>query len=458
MPFSIAIPFILLSVVSVSYGWGLRGTTIGGEKGAMLPGAIMGLLIAVFSGSAYLRENFFFLAALGSAGMFFGGCDTYGETLGLTMNSRPALNMKKGLIALFVKGFLWFSIFGAFVGLGLAALTGKYFTVGQIAAIFAIMPVSMIGFYFIFNRPLNPKNGKFPKIYFSLTRQESWGALFGIFLVLMLVSIFKKLAFPISYSLFCGLFGGVGWIVGQLMQVYCQQYAAGAKSAFGRFWGKPYIGGWKVMECVLGAFGGLGASLGIVLFYKQFSALHTEAFWNPLPNLEKPLAYAFLGILAIDIIHYFVSSKKIKIVFEALEFPIYAILPLLFVFLGNRMLAVLSSFFTLFWVIAQETAFEPDKKLRHTSVWKIVFSILGIGAIAVQFISDYTFTLLQTLLLYGVVYEIITLGTLLPKNSNKRKGRKDSSLCKYLFSGEVGTVHGYFLICIVIMTVGIMLY
>lgn len=31
--------FLAFSAVSVSYGWGMRGTIIGGEKGAMLPGA-----------------------------------------------------------------------------------------------------------------------------------------------------------------------------------------------------------------------------------------------------------------------------------------------------------------------------------------------------------------------------------------------------------------------------------
>ena len=41
--------FIGLSTVAMSYGWGMRGTNIGGETGAMLPGALMGLLAAVFA-------------------------------------------------------------------------------------------------------------------------------------------------------------------------------------------------------------------------------------------------------------------------------------------------------------------------------------------------------------------------------------------------------------------------
>ena len=35
------IMFITFSVIAVSWGWGMRGTAIGGEKGAMLPGALL---------------------------------------------------------------------------------------------------------------------------------------------------------------------------------------------------------------------------------------------------------------------------------------------------------------------------------------------------------------------------------------------------------------------------------
>ena len=58
--------FLLLSTVSVSYGWGMRGTIIGGEKGAMLPGAFLGLLIALFSGSELLADSPWMLAGIGA--------------------------------------------------------------------------------------------------------------------------------------------------------------------------------------------------------------------------------------------------------------------------------------------------------------------------------------------------------------------------------------------------------
>ena len=88
---------ILAIIPAVSYAWGMRGTTIGGEKGAMLPGAMIGLLIAFFSKILIAQEHFYIFAGLGAVSMYLGGSMTYGETLGLSMNQKPAENMKKGL-------------------------------------------------------------------------------------------------------------------------------------------------------------------------------------------------------------------------------------------------------------------------------------------------------------------------------------------------------------------------
>lgn len=457
-----SIAFVLISMIAMSYGWGMRGTTIGGEKGAMLPGAIMGLLIAVFSGSAFLLDNFFFLSALGSMGMYYGGCETYGETLGLSMNAKPAVNMKKGLTALFVKGFLWFAIFAQTLTLGLAALTGRYFTAKEIALIFVLMPVVMITFLFIFNRPHNAKEGIFPKIYFSITRKESWGALLGLFIELLIVSLIKKIPFVLEFTLVCALFGGVGWVIAQLMQIFCRQYSKDCKNSFLRIWSRPSVGAWKVMECVLGAFGGLGASLGVVLFFGKFQELAAlpagTGFWTPLADYDKLFTYAFIAILAVDMIHYFTKSEKIRIAAEVLEFPFYATVPSLLVFLGNRDIAELSSFFILYWVFVQEISFEKPYKLKYSAVFKPVFTLIGIAIIAAQLIFGYTFGILQTVLLYGVFYEAFTLAYLLPRYDKSKPEKHGGSFKKYLFTTEIATVHAYFIICITVFTLYIFLY
>ena len=449
------ITFIFITTVALSYGWGMRGTTIGGEKGAMLPGALAGVMIAIFSGSPFLLENFFFLSALGSMGMYYGGSMTYGEIVALLVSTRPAPNMKKGLIALYVKGFLWFAVFAEILTLGIAALTGKYFSVKEIIIMFLLMPVVMITFLFIFNRPHNKDEKIFPKIYFSITRKESWGAMFGLFTLLFIIAIVKKIPFVIEFTLVCALFGGFGWVIAQLAHVFCANYSNDFNNSFLKMFGKRAVSPWKVMECVLGAFAGLGISLGFILFQNAFNKLavfDAVGFWSPVARYDKAFTYIFLAILAADMFHYFIKSKKIQAVAEILEFPFYAAIPTLLVFLGNKDVAQLSSFFVIYWVFVQEISFEKPNKLRHPKVFMPIFTVIGIAIITAQLYFDTVFNIPITILLYGVFYELFTLIFLLQRYNKNTSKDYDNSFKKYLFKTEVATVHIYFVICITIFT------
>ncbi len=455
-----SIIFIFITTVALSYGWGMRGTTIGGEKGAMLPGALAGIMIALFSGSPFLLENFFFLSALGSMGMYYGGCMTYGETLALSLASRPAPNMKKGLIALFVKGFLWFAVFAEILTLGIASLTGKYFSVKEIIIMFLLMPVVMIIFLFIFNRPHNKDEKIFPKIYFSITRKESWGAMLGLFFLLFLIAIVKKIPFVLEFTVVCALFGGFGWVIAQLAHVFCARYSNDFKNPFLKMFGKRSVSPWKVMECVLGAFAGLGISIGFILFQNAFNKLavfDASSFWTPVARYDKVFTYIFLIILAADMLHYFTKSKKIQAIAEILEFPFYATIPTLLVFLGNKDVAQLSSFFVIYWVFIQEISFEKPNKLGHPKVWAPIFTVIGIAIIAAQLCFGTVFSLSLTILLYGVFYEVFTLIFLLQRYNKNTAEHYGNSLKKYLFTTEIATVHTYFIICITIFTAFIFL-
>ena len=94
---------IAFTTFAASYAWGMRGTLIGGEKGAMLPGAFIGVIIAWFSGGA-IRDYFWIPAAAGLMGMTFGGTEPYGETIGMVLHrNRPDHNPVKGYTGLAFK-------------------------------------------------------------------------------------------------------------------------------------------------------------------------------------------------------------------------------------------------------------------------------------------------------------------------------------------------------------------
>jgi len=73
MSFSDAAVFIGLCAVAGSYGWGMRGCKIGGEKGALLPGAFLGLLFAWFAPAEIIRDHFWLITAAGALGWASGG-------------------------------------------------------------------------------------------------------------------------------------------------------------------------------------------------------------------------------------------------------------------------------------------------------------------------------------------------------------------------------------------------
>ncbi len=495
-----AILLIVAIIPAASYGWGMRGTTIGGEKGAMLPGAIIGLVIAMFSDILIVREHFYIFSALGAVSMYFGGSMTYGETLGLSMNSKPAENMKKGLIALFVKGFLWFGCFGAIFTTGINAVCYIY-SLKELLIIFGVTPLSAVCLYFIFNKPLKPAENKFPKIYFSKTRQESWGALLGVILPLFIFAIVKANTLTIVFTISCALFGGIGWVVGQLLQIYSIHYADNSTHYFGHLLGKSNnCDSWKIMECVLGAFGGLGAAIGFILSYNTFKStvFSLEINGGLLPfneSLSKIAFIIWLMLLALDLIHYFIKEPDTKTqlkkklqkkeitkeqysvrlikavdsvpktyniyfkITEIFEPILYAAIPFVLICLGCAKTSVTVSFFFLLFVLFQELALE---KVTITKSFLTAKISLGISCVLILILQLTIVPVIDeriTLILYTIVYEVLTLCWLVPKliNSSKKnvstlKAKEKIGVCFDVLKNNKTflKVHWYFVICIAI--------
>ncbi len=492
---------IFALLISVSYAWGMRGTTIGGEKGAMLPGAMIGLMIAFFSKILIAQEHFYIFGALGAVSMYLGGAMTYGETLGLSMNQKPAENMKKGLVALFVKGFLWFGLFGAIFTTGINAVCNIY-TLPELLILFALTPAAAVGGYFLFNKPLKPKENKFPKIYFSKTRQESWGALLGAFLVLFVFAIIKLNIITIIFSLSCALFGAVGWVVGQGMQIFSIHYAAESKSALLRKLShKNGVDSWKIMECVLGAFGGIGAGVGFLLSYNSFelTLFGLEKNGGLLPysrTLVIVLFILWVMLVVADMVHYFVKPpitkkelkrqlkrgtitqeqyavKRLKAVTavprgygiyfditEKLEPVLYCAIPFILITLGSREAALICSFFLVLFVILQEVGLEKTLTKRFDIPFKIVLGVISVAIFVIQVIWGFNFGIKGTILMYTLGYEAITLLWLLIKYVRKFKiemklnpqitSKKERLGLFFKKNKTLVTVHGYFLICSVL--------
>ncbi len=483
---------ILFAVIifATSYAWGMRGTTIGGEKGAMLPGAMIGTILALCSNILIVQENFFVFAGLGAVAMYFGGCMTYGETLSLSMSACPATDLRKGLGALAIKGFLWFSVFGAIFTTGVSAVAQKY-SIIELIIIFTLTPaLALIGLR-VFNRPHNLHDVKFPKIYFSKTRKEYWGAMVGILTSLLIINIIKLNWYSIVFALTCGAFGGIGWVIGQLLQIYFIHKAK--KSSFSlmrKCSEKRYFDSWKAMECTLGAVGGIGCAVAFIVTYKQFkeAMLTLELNGGLIPynqTLSKAWLVGWIILLAVDMLHYYIkkplsiselkasyvsgeisqeqytkrmfkatpqAKKKTTIdsFLEAYEFIVYAAIPFVLITLGCSQSAQIMAFFILYWVLAQEIGFENN-------FHKIPLTILGVICLVLQLFIGIHVSIKTTVILYTVVYEVLSLIFLI-KEITKAEGRdiqlnKSSKIIDelklVLQNKSFITTHVYFIVCII---------
>ncbi|MGP0065703.1 MAG: hypothetical protein ACLQGP_19125 [Isosphaeraceae bacterium] len=109
--------------LSLWLGWGIRGN-FGHEYGAMMPGALAALAVALMSGRVDWQRRAADFALFGALGWSFGGSISYMQVVAYT-HSGDSRSVLYGFACLFVIGFLWAALGG--VGTALAALADRRF-------------------------------------------------------------------------------------------------------------------------------------------------------------------------------------------------------------------------------------------------------------------------------------------------------------------------------------------
>lgn len=377
MSFSTGILFVAVTTLALSYGWGMRGTVIGGEKGAMLPGVLLGLLLAWFTGSAVIQQNYWIFAAAGLMGMTFGGIEPYGETIGMVLHrGRRDYRPKWGTLGLSLKGAQWFSLCSGFISLSFAASTGSVYRRYDIVILCLLIPVIGEVGYRIFNKPYDKEKGIYPKIYFSLKRREEWGRNAVLIMVLYVFAAVRGDTLTLA-MLTGGLISGfIGWFVAIKMYLFTVFPLSSGKYLFGKISTSGGVDGWKTMEFTLGAIGGMGisicwwASFGTVKEYVGIIE-RNGAVWSPIKLLPAVSPYviaaAFIGIIAVNTYQYVAEKrgKKVSALHcDLIERPLFNVLPMMLVLLGDRFTARIMTFSMLFFACAVKCAFDRYEGLR----------------------------------------------------------------------------------------------
>lgn len=476
-----AILYIFASAVGCSYGWGMRGSVIGGEKGAMLPGALLGLLTALFSGSSVLSSQSFLLSGVGALAMYCGGNMTYADTLKMTAEKEYEEKRKNAFLGVFIKGFVWFGLFGGFVSLYISVL-GGYYNASKLGIFFVLLPVFALVFYKIFNLPFNADKNIFPKIYFSLNRRETWGGLLGILIEIILFAAVNGDFYTLLITAFSSVSGGAGWLLGQHLQFKTLCPDKKGRTYFSSANKNGFIDTWKLMECTFGAVAGAGTALGFVLAEKlvperltAIDSLGAAAFLNE--TASDILFYLYAAVLLADAVGYFIvpstnkryfkklkkmrlisqedyensvkndkpteseKYKKYKRIREKSEFAVYSMIPLTLSFFGCEKITVTVYFCVIMLVLCQEVSEKCFGDSQGAFIWKLVMFLPSAAVFATQAITGKPFSAVAVTVLYTFIYEGANLCL-------KLWGPEKSK-----FTGSDKTVHGYFLICCLVLNI-----
>ena len=379
---------IIFTSFAVHYGWKMRGTVVGGEKGAMVPGLFAGLIPALFAGGA-ISKYFWIPAAAGLIGMSYGGIEPYGDSIALINDPDYVTpNPKKGYVGLMLKGALWFSICGGYIGMSMSSMGSVYSVKDIIIFFFMVNAFQFIG-YRIFNQPYNEEKKIYPRIYLSFESRDEWGSNVGVLVAIIVMAGIHKDFIALIMAL-CGfVFGAIGWVAAMRIYHLVENPMKNGKYLFGVFSRKQLIGGWGCMEYTLGTFGGFGIALGFVLAFSNVKKINTNiaenGLFSPFENYEFIsiiiVALCFIALLIINFSNHQKDEKDIKyntFIMDCVERPFFNTIPFTLVLLCALPAARLMTAFMAIYALCIKNWFDRLKKSKSRSIFIIISGIICI--------------------------------------------------------------------------------
>lgn len=465
--------FLAISMITMCFGWGMRGSAIGGEKGAMLPGAFMGILCVWYTGSDLLMENVFIFAAACALGYFYGGMEPYGSTMGLVLDhDSPRYSPPLGYLALAFKGSIWSGLGSAFLGMSFSAMSGVVYKWYDFVIFFALVPLLQEIGYRIFNTPYDPEHGKMPKVCFSKDSREEWGRNIVIVASLLIMAAVRGDIFTIIMWVGGALAGSIGWVVAITFYDKELHPLKNGKMLFGRWEKLKIVDGWKIMEFTQGCFNGLGIAgafvLGWPLAAKNLEqAEATGKLWYGLnETVDVTLSWVFCALIILTIFLFIIpyrrNGNKITRAFgevdmnivEVLERPCYMVGPLALIMLGSTTMAEIICCFTMYYVIAQHDGLERYWDYKNIKLIRIFLILLGAVILVGQILRGYT--LWETWIFYCVGYILFDLAYFARPKRVKENWQKSKSFKQFLvsFGGDATVLPFFYILMIGLLVFG----
>lgn len=254
----------VLGAIAMSLGWGLRGSIGGGSLGAMIPGTMIGLVLCLMLNR---HADAGLIAAFAAVGVGFGGQETYGQTVGLSL--LPG-TFWWAMLGFAIKGAAWGLLGGTFIGI---ALERHRYAAATLITGFAVMVFGTWLGWLLINSP--------KLIYFSnrldRPREELWA---GLWLGGLLLLAWLRSRIPAMFALYGAIGGGIGFGLGASLQPI-------GKVA----WAAMPLGWWKAMELTFGAI------LGLAYVLCAWRLRHQLAGSGPPPAPGSSLPRAFVAAI-----------------------------------------------------------------------------------------------------------------------------------------------------------------
>jgi hypothetical protein len=254
-----------LGAVTMSLGWGLRGSIGGGSLGAMIPGAMIALVLCLLLGR---ERDAGLIAAMGAIGVGFGGQETYGQTVGLSLTPET---FWWAILGFTIKGAAWGLLGGAFLGV---AFNRRRLSRSRILIALTLMIAGAWLGWKLVNEP--------KLVYFSnrfdRPRQELWA---GLWLGGLLLLAWLRARLPWLFALCGAIGGGVGFGFGASLQPWGRDA-----------WALMPLGWWKAMELTFGALLGLSY---VLCAWRLRDELAGEGR-TETPATPLPLAFACAAV------------------------------------------------------------------------------------------------------------------------------------------------------------------
>lgn len=382
--------FYILTAVTMSLGWALRGTIGGGPVGAMIPGAMVMLCLCHLMG---FNQRVAIAAALGTIGVGLGGQVTYGQTIGF---ARFPETMLWGELGMTIKGAMWGLSGGVLVGLGL--MHSKY-KPSQILIGLVLMLIGTAVGHLLVDEPKllyfsDPDNKPREEIWFGLT-------LGATFLVVWLLILGREKVS--SVIALCGMMGGAAGFGG-----------GGLFFVLGSFLGNEWSSWpwWKMKEFTFGLLYGLGLAIGCYRFRTEIR----DADGPGVDGAEVPLvpSSTLLTIIA-----------GIAVVFGGMYFQFTIPYRAMFSVVGAALIGVSIFSVPLAWHVALSMTVvgflrdclykvvEPEWMSSLTNAW---LAVLGITVVVVTVVTLLTKSrvssrsLLLGLTWLGTIFGLIKMG------------------------------------------------